>query len=738
MDMILFRQYRILVFCLSVISLGISGQEAFPFLDPDMDTEERIDNIIDLMTLDEKIGYVVSSQVERLGIPSPGSSEGIHQTVIRTRGEADPVPTTSFCQVYGMGSTWDPELIRKAGQVVGYEGRYITQSKKYQRPTLVLWGPTSDLCRDPRWGRNDESFSEDAFLTGNMVTAYIKGMQGDDDRYWQAAALLKHVFANSNETTRGRSSSNFDDRLMREYYSKPFMMGFTRGGARSYMAAYNAWNGVPMTVNPVLKTVVGKEWGADWIVSSDAMAVGAVVWGHRYLQTVEEAFAASLKLGMNQYLERNVDSLLRVALDQELITEQDFDRAIRGKLRTTLKLGLLDPPPELEAEADNPYSGIGADDEPEPWNSEEHRSVALQVAQESVVLLKNSGNALPLKKEELNSVAVIGSKASRVLFDLYSGTTPYAVSILDGIRNRVGDNIVINYAADNEYHAAVNAARASDVAIVVVGNDPMGGADRSNLGALFNQDLSTKPCTECGEGREGRDRQSLDLPDEDLVKEVFAVNPRTIVVLISSFPYAINWSQEHVPAILQITHSAQEQGTAIASVLFGDYNPAGRLVQTWPKGLYQLPRMMEYDIRKGRTYMYFQGQPLYPFGYGLSYTPFEYSNLKLSRQKAGSGERVTVTLDVQNTGDRDGEEVVQLYVTYPGSKVERPLKQLKGFKRVPVKAGERRTVNLELDMDELSYWDMEQNRYVLEKGTVDLLVGASSEDIRLNTSLTVR
>lgn len=500
------------------------------------------------------------------------------------------------------------------------------------------------------------------------------------------------------------------------------------------MAAYNAWNGVPMTVNPVLKTVVGKEWGADWIVSSDAMAVGAVVWGHRYLQTVEEAFAASLKLGMNQYLERNVDSLLRVALDQELITEKDFDSAIRGKLRTTLKLGLLDPP----SAENNPYSGIGAGNEPEPWNGEKHKSVALQVAQESVVLLKNSGNALPLKTEELKSVAVIGTKASRVLFDLYSGTTPYAVSILDGIRRRAGDAITVNYAPDNEYHAAVDAARASDVAIVVVGNDPMGGADRSNLGALFNQDLSTKPCTECGEGREGRDRQSLDLPGEDLVKEIFAVNPRTIVVLISSFPYAINWSQEHVPAILQITHSAQEQGTAIASVLFGDYNPAGRLVQTWPKGLYQLPRMMEYDIRKGRTYMYFQGEPLYPFGYGLSYTPFEYSNLKLSRQAAGSGERVTVSLDVQNSGGRDGEEVVQLYVEYPGSQVERPLKQLKAFKRVPVKAGERKAVELELELDELAYWDMEQNRYVLEKGTVDLLVGASSDDIRLNTSLTVR
>jgi beta-glucosidase len=722
----------LLLLALSLCNLPVSGQEKYPFLDPEMDMEERVDQIISMMTLDEKIGYVVSSSADRLGIPSPGRSEGIHQAVVRGfMGGGQEVPTTSFCQVYGMGSTWNPVLIQQAGGVVGYEGRYLTQSEKYRRPTLVLWGPTSDLARDPRWGRNDESFSEDAFLAGTMVTAYIKGLQGDNPDYWLSASLLKHVFANSNETTRGRSSSEFDDRLMREYYSKPFRMGFTLGGAHSYMAAYNAWNGVPMTVNPVLKEVVGKEWGADWIVSSDAMAVGAVVSGHRYMETVEEAFAASLKLGMNQYLERNVDSLLRVALDKELISEKDFDAAIRGKLRTTLKLGLLDPPD------DNPYARIGADDETEPWNGGKHRAVALQVAQESVVLLKNNDHALPLDRERLTSVAVIGPRAAKVLFDFYSGPTPYAISVLDGIRNKVGKAVQVNYAADNENNAAVEAARSSDVAIVVVGNDPMCGADLSNMGVLFNQDLSTKPCVECGEGREGRDRQSLDLPSEDLVKEVLAVNPNTIVVLISSFPYAINWSQQHVPAILHITHAAQEQGSAIANVLFGDYNPAGRLVQTWPKGPDQLPYMLDYNIRNGRTYMYFREEPLYPFGFGLSYSGFEYSNVELSKQEAGSGETITAGIAISNTGEMDGDEVVQMYVEYPGSLVQRPLKELKGFKRVHVKAGETTRVEMLLDLDELSYWNAEKSMYELEKGRVNLLIGASSEAIKLRTSITV-
>ncbi len=711
----------------------VSSQSKYPFQDPSLDMEKRVDNIVSLMTLDEKITYILSSKVERLGIPSAGGAEGIHQTVIRSlMGGGKIVPTTSFCQVYGMGSTWDPDLIKKAGEVVGYEARYVTQTDKYERNNLVLWGPTSDLARDPRWGRNDESFSEDAFLTGTMVVSYIKGMQGNDPNYWQAASLLKHVFANSNETTRGRSSSDFDVRLMREYYSKPFMMGFTQGGAYSYMAAYNAWNGVPMHVNPVLRDVVKNEWGADWIVTSDAGAITTIVNGHKYMETLEEAFAASLKLGMNNYLEfGNVDSLLRLGLEKRLLTEKDFDAAIRGKLKTTIKLGLLDP------KENNPYTKISGENGPEPWNTEKHKGIALKVAEESIVLLKNQDNLLPLSKQKLSSIAVIGPKSSKVLFDFYSGTTPYAVSILDGIKAKVGQNIKVNYAENNEYNAAVEAAKSSDLAIVVIGNDPMCGTEPSKLGTAFNDDLSTKPCLECGDGREGRDRQSIDLPSEDLVKEVYAANPNTIVVLISSFPYSINWSNENVPAILHITHAAQEQGNAVANVVFGEYNPAGRLVQTWPKDLDQLPYMMDYNIRNGRTYMYFEKEPLYAFGYGLSYTDFEYSNLEVNKSKFKSGDIINVQVDVKNSGEFDGDEVVQVYAQYPDSKVTRPIKELKGFKRINVKRGETETIEIPVKVDELQYWNENTNQYELEKGEVILLVGSASDNIKLKTTINI-
>lgn len=721
------------VILLAGATTSIAQQYEFPFQNPSLPLEQRADDVVSRMTLEEKIAAFANPAVKRLNIPGLGSAEGIHQVVLRAGpGGGMSIPTTSFSQVYGMGETWDPELIQRAGAVMAYEARYATQNEKYKRPTLVLWGPTSDLARDPRWGRNDESYSEDPFLAGTMATALAKGIQGDDPRYWQAAALLKHFFANSNETTRGGSSSDFDMRLMREYYSVPFRMVFLGAGAKSFMASYNAWNGVPMTVNPVLKDVVAKEWGANWIVSSDAGAMRNVVTLHKYLKTEEEVTAAAIKVGLNQFLRGGSAESIKQALDDKLLTESDIDAAIKGKYKTILKLGLLDPP------VMSPYLKIGAPGEPEPWNTEKDKSVAREVARESVVLLKNAGSLLPLDRKRIKSIAVIGPRAAEVLSDLYTGPMPYTVNVLEGIRDKAGTRITVNYAANNDDGAAVNAAKSSDVAVVVVGNHPVCGADLKNVGQIFNpQDSSTKPCSVPGEGREGRDRLSIDLPTEELVKQVYAVNPKTIVVLISSFPYAINWSQANVPAILHVTHAAQEQGTAIADVLFGDYNPGGRLVQTWPKSLDQLPPLEDYDLRHGRTYLYFQGEALYPFGYGLSYTTFAYSNLKLSAPTISKNGAIDVSVQVKNTGKRAGDEVIQLYVRYPKSAVERPLKELKGFQRVRLAAGEAKTVRVPLKAAALAWWNTAQASWEVESGPVEIMIGSSSADTRLRAVATV-
>ncbi|MGC9946752.1 MAG: glycoside hydrolase family 3 C-terminal domain-containing protein [Bryobacteraceae bacterium] len=678
----------------------LHAQNSYPFQDPKLPLEQRVDNILSLMTLDEKLACLTTSTaVPRLHIPDAGGTEGLHGLVRKGDFGQKAVTTTQFPEVIGMASTWDPALIRRAGAVQGYEARYIHQSEKYKSNVLVVWGPNADLARDPRWGRNNESYGEDAFLTGTMAVAFIKGMQGDDPKYWQAASLMKHFLANSNETTRGSSSSDFDEQLLRDYYSVPFRMGFVEGGAKSFMASYNAWNHVPMTVNPILKSMAVKEWGADGIISSDALAVELMVTPRHYYKTQQQALAEALKAGIGQVLTFfvNIPKVAKQDLDDHSLAEADIDAVLKGKFRTVIRLGLLDPPAMVS------YASVGGAGEPEPWTTEKHKRAALEMARESVVLLKNAHGFLPLDKNAIKSIAVIGPRAGEVLIDLYGGRPPYAITPVQGIRAQVAPGTAVNYAADNKDDAAVKAARSSDVAVVVVGNHPTCSA--ANIMAIFNMDVSSKPCADPGEGREGRDRESLDLSQETLIKEVYAANPKTAVVLVSSFPYAIDWTQQNVPAILHIAHAAQEQGTAVAEVLFGGYNPAGRLNQTWPKSLDQLPPMMDYDIRHGRTYMYFKGEPLYPFGYGLSYTTFEYAHLRLDGG--------TVSVDVTNTGKVAGDEVVQVYEHSPG------MKQLKGFQRVALKPGERRTIQMAVRA---------------EHGT-HIVVGGSSVDERLRMAV---
>ena len=341
------------------------------------------------------------------------------------------------------------------------------------------------------------------------------------------------------------------------------------------------------------------------------------------------------------------------------------------------------------------------------------------------MLLKNRGGLLPLDRKNIKSIAVVGLYADRVFLDWYSGTPPYTVSPLEGIRAKAGEKIAVSYSPDNTNDAAVEFARAADVAIVIVGNHPTCNAGWAK---------TVLP----SDGKEAVDRKSITLEHEELIKQVYKANPRTIVVLVSSFPYAINWTQENIPAILHMTHNSQETGHALADVLFGDYNPAGRLVQTWPKSLDQLPDLLNYNIiRSGRTYMYFKGEPLYPFGFGLSYTTFAYSNLRLSSKKLKADGTMTVKVDITNTGQRDGEEVVQLYAKYASSIVERPNRQLVAFKRTPIRKGQTKTIQLKFAASQLAYYDNTKKSFTIEPGQLQLLLGASSADIRQTTEATI-
>jgi beta-glucosidase len=717
-------------------SPATAGADAL-FRNPTLAIEPRVDAILAAMTLDEKLACLqTSSAVPRLGIPDMGGAEGLHQLVRKGGfGPQKPIPTTSFALTLGLGATWDPALLQRAGEAQGVEARYITQHPKYRQAVLVNW-LNVDLARDPRWGRYEESYGEDAFLTGTLASAYIRGIQGDHPTVWRAAALLKHYLANSNETTRTRSSSDFDEQLFREYYAVPFRLAIREGGARSFMAAYNKWNGVPMLLHPSARIVLAGEWGLDGIFSTDLAAVGNLVNHQKHVATIDEALAATIKAGYGQLLwlammdGAELRDVLGRVLERKLVTEADIDAALRGKFRTLIRLGLLDPP------AASPYAKIGGPDDPEPWTTDAHKMLARDVARASVVLLKNDGAALPLSRAAVKSVAVVGPRADRVMTDFYGGPTPYAVSVLDGVRTKVGTAAAVTHADGRDLAAAASAARAADVAVVVVGNDPMCGA--TNPMEMFNNDGSTKPCADKGMGREGRDRESLELGDEALITQVFAANPKTIVVLVSSFPYAITWSQANVPAIVHITHAAQEQGTAIADVLFGDYNPGGHLTTTWPASLDQLPPFDSYDIRRGHTYQYFKGQPLYPFGHGLSYTTFEYSNLRASAPTLVKNGTVTIAVTIKNTGRRAGDEVAQLYVERTDPATARPIKALKAFQRVSLKPDESRTIRLPLKAEALASWDAATQAWALEPGPVKLSIGSSSTLTRSSTTVVVQ
>jgi beta-glucosidase len=712
----------------SWISIAASAAPQAPsFRDAGLPAEQRITNLLSLMTADEKVDALgTNSGVARLGVPSFGVSEGIHGLVQRGMpGRGIPATTTTqFPQPPGMGASWDPDLVRQAGGVQGAEARYITQTTAFKTPVLMVWGPQADLARDPRWGRIEEVYGEDPFFNGVMATAFARGIQGNDPKYWQAAPLLKHFLANSNENGRMASNSPFDDRLFWEYYSVPFRMAFQDAGANAVMASYNAWNGTPMTINPVIRDVVIGQWGVQ-VVSGDGGAVKNLWEDFKILPDHKAAVVAALKAGVNQYLDTYRDEL-RAALAEGLVKESDLDEALRRKFRVTLKLGLLDPQEMV------PYAKPA---ETAPWGGKAHLDISKTMALESIVLLKNAGGSLPLRKGALKSIAVVGPRADSIHWDWYGGTPPHAITPLQGIRDAVGPGVTVNYAPDDEAGAAVKAAAASDVAVVVVGNHPTCGP---NMGREWTKDGNTIPCADPGEGREGRDRETLALSQEDLVRRVHAANPRTIVVLVSSFPYTINWSQEHVPAILHMAHSSQDEGWALAQVLFGDYNPGGHTVVTWPASMDQLPPMMDYDIRHGRTYMYSKAKPLYAFGHGLSYTTFAFAKLRTDKPALLMDGQVVVSVDVTNTGKAAGDAVPQLYVQYTGSKVERPSLQLAGFSRVRLAPGETKTVRIPLNATQLAYWDTGRKAFVVEKEPIRLLMGASAADITLRADVQVR
>ena len=723
------RKHLITACAVLLCAVQVFAQE-YPFQNTSLTEDERLDNAVSLMTVDEKLATIVGQGVPRLGIANPGAAEAIHGIV---KGGSNELPnpgnagqfgnwpgrpqpkytnSTAFPQAYGIGETWDREMAWIVGDVMSYEARFYSKDNPWK--SLILWAPNADLARDPRWGRTEESFGEDPYLVGEMVAAEVRGIQGDDPNYWRAASLMKHFLANSNEDNRYRTDSRFDETLFREYYSYGFWKG-AKAGSMSLMTAYNAYNGIPCIAAPFIKEILYDEWGMKGTIVDDAGALRFMYMPemHNYAADINEAIQMALDAGLTRFIDSRFEQV-KAAWDAGYLSEEMINERTKSNLRTMLRLGLMD--------AECPYDAqeFGTEEDV-PWERQEFKDKARLVTQKSIVLLKNHGGILPIDTTKVKKIAVFGNRAEQVLKDWYGALPSYRVSPLEGIQAYLeGSGVEVKFQRWDSDGSAQELAKWADVCIVCVGNHPATSPDWGPMSVQSPWAMGTV----AGDGREALDRRSLQLETEDLIKVVWQANHNTVVTLISSFPYAINWTAEHVPGILHLTQCSQELGNALADVLFGDYNPAGRLTQTWVSDILDLPNMLDYDIRNGRTYMYSRTHSLFHFGFGLSYTTFSYSHLKVRKEE----DKYIVSFNLKNSGLRDGEEVVQLYVKFPKDDAS---KRLRGFERIPVKAGETVKVEIAVPLDDLKLWDAQEHEWAFRKGRAKIMVGASSTDIRL-------
>ena len=707
----------------------------YRFQDPCAPIEERIDDLLKQMTPEEKLGLMSEYQFEvpRLGIPGFTTfTEGLHGVGWASDGGSNVLYLvgTQFPQAFGLAESWDPDAMKIVGHTTAYEARVYNAMRGVNAQGrgvgVVIRAPLVDLGRDPRWGRTEESWGEDPHLVSMLADGFINGLHGDDPRYLLAASTLKHWLANNNETDRNKSSSDFDERNLREYYGAPFEHAIRVSKAQGIMTAYNKINGEPSSTTPLLKSLLIGEWGFDGVLQTDAWVPDTLVNQQMAYPDFPHAVAGIVKAGTPLILQDQAgfrDHITKAYTDK-LMTVADMDAALRGNLRVRFRVGDLDPADRV------PGKQILGNEA--PWTQPAAWQTALDVTRKTVVLLKNANNKLPLSKDGLSTIAVVGPRANNITRDWYGGNAPYKMTVTDAVKTKfVGNtNITVTTAPDADAAAQVTAATGAALTILVLGNHPY-CADN----APWNF------CDTPNEGREAIDRKLIAVEPAQitLAQQVIAANANTIVVMVSSYPQALGWIADNAPAIVHIANSGQELGTAVADVIFGDYNPAGRTTMTWYANETDLPAdVFQYDIRAGLglTYQYFTGAPLYPFGHGLSFTTFEYSNLAVGAADLALCDETTVSVDVQNTGTREGDEVVQMYVSYPDTAIVRPTKQLRGFKRIHLAVGEKQTVTFPLRGEHLTYWNEARQTFALEAGTVDIKVGASSADIRLSGSLT--
>jgi beta-glucosidase len=829
--------------------------------------KNRAANLVSQMTLEEKVSQMGfdAPAIERLGIPEYNWwNECLHGV---GRGGV----ATVFPQAIGLAATWNAELMYRTATAISDEARAkhheaLRCEVRAIYTGLTFWSPNVNIFRDPRWGRGQETYGEDPYLTAAMGVAFVKGLQGDDPAYLKLVATPKHYAVHSGpEVGRHRLDAQVTERDLRETYLPAFEACVVEGKAASVMAAYNRVNGEPCCASPtLLAQILRTEWGFDGYVVSDCGAILDIYQHHKVVGTAEEAAALAVEAGCELNCGSVYPSLLE-ALDQRLISEEAIDRAVERLFAARLRLGMFDPPQQVSY-AQHAYQMI---------DSAQHRALALETARESIVLLKNEGDLLPLSRE-LSAIAIVGPNADDLaaLLGNYNGTPSHAVTPLEGVRRKLSPAVRLYHApgctwaegvplleiiptacfrpgrvdgartglkaeyfdnwafqgeprltrvdatvdfawkdttpltgrwadpfsvrwsgflvppASGKYQIGVSghsgyelyldgvllcesdflhhpicktwaveleAGRFYRVQLDYVsrGLDPQVQflwappgvdyeAEALEVAAKADVVVAVMGLSPRLEGEEmpvqiggflGGDRSSIDLPGPQtrLLERLHALGKPLVLVLLNGGALAVNWAAEHVPAIVEAWYPGQAGGEALADVLFGDYNPGGRLPVTFYRSEDDLPPFEDYCM-EGRTYRYFRGEPLYPFGYGLSYTTFDLANLQIWPSPLIIGDTVAVSVEVTNTGDRAGDEVVQLYVRHPDAIVQRPIQELKGFKRVSLEPGKRKRVTFALHSHQLGYYG-EDMRYAVHPGVVEVLVGRSAHDLPLAAQL---
>ncbi|MBN2698987.1 MAG: glycoside hydrolase family 3 C-terminal domain-containing protein [Bacteroidales bacterium] len=851
----------LVISCFAIFIFLPAGRKATKpiYLNTAYSFKERAADLVSRMTLEEKISQIGNTMpsIPRLGVGAYNVwGEALHGIMGRNNNSG--MTATSFPNSVAVGSSWDPELVKRETSVVSDEARGFNHDLIF---TLTYWSPVIEPARDPRWGRTAETFGEDPFLVSQIGKGFIQGMMGDDPVYLKTVPCGKHYLANNTEFNRHTGSSDMDDRDMREFYLYPYRTLIRDYSLPSIMTAYNAVNGVPVSASRFLvDTIARKTYGLDGYITGDCGAIDDMVRGHAYTKSPEEAAALGLKSGVDTDCGGVYQNHAIAAIEKGLLTGGDIDKALVNMFAIRMRLGEFDPPRMV------PYAGI----KPGIINDPSHHDLAIEVATRTPVLLKNdaavtTGNkALPIDLGHIKKIAILGPQADQVELGDYSGPVEpeLRISPLQGIQNYIQENnlntevvarssgntrrrtdffTMIGFStvsADGKvqhYDAAkysasakglISSARFGQAAvrgikdgdwtayenIDVTGLDSIrfnmtvsggGGFIEVRVGSATGNILASEKIegsqqeggfrgygrpgtvpvkiktlgitgpqtlvfvyrepevpatdketldmaasadvaiifvgTDQSTGREESDRFSLALPgnQNELIKAVAAVNQNTIVVMqtmgmVEVEPFKNN---PNIPAIIWTGYNGQAQGTAMARILFGDVNPGGKLNVTWHKSVQDLPDFGDYNLRgdgtNGRTYWYYDKDVSYEFGFGLSYTTFEYSNFSISRNSMTPADKITVSADVRNTGDVDGDEVVQIYVRTPDSPaaLERPIKRLKGFQRVTIPKGQIKTVFIEIDCSDLWFWDAEKSRITFDQGRYVFEIGSSSRDI---------